>query len=383
MNSAAEIRSERRDDVIAVTEVTTEAAFDALRGEWDALLDQVEVPSPFQSWGWNRAWWMHFGTGRELQILVFREAGQTIGIAPLYRRRYGIGPLALTALVPFGREIHSREKDLTEQIEFLFPSAERLRLLARLASWLEGRPWSAMLLPDLRDTDVLPEWLSQRVVFTGERIPFYYRELSPTWESFVGSLNKSMRDNVKYYPKLMARHGHGFSFEVASTRDQVSAVLPIFFDLHRARAHVKSGPSHRDRFQSPDCRAFLREVAPQLAAQGQARIGLLAVGGEAAAAQMWFEHGNVMFLYYSGSRPEWARYSVAFVATQEALKDAMARGVQRVEFLRGGGQFKERWGGPSRHRTSAVFGRQPGAMRLLARLRARQRGSRRLWRVLP
>ena len=54
---------------IQVREVTTLLEFDAMRSEWNALVTRLDLPSPFQSWDWNRAWWNHFGAGRSLLIL--------------------------------------------------------------------------------------------------------------------------------------------------------------------------------------------------------------------------------------------------------------------------------------------------------------------------
>src|SRR5207302_11195228 len=98
---------------------------------------------------------------------------------------------------------------------------------------------------------------------------------------------------------------------------------------------------HDDYFADPRRRAFFRAVVPALAAAGAARIGVLCVDGEPAAAQLWFEHGDTLFLYYSGYDTRWARFSVALIATLEAIRSAMAeRGIRRLEFLSGGGQFK-------------------------------------------
>jgi len=35
---------------VAVREVTTIADFDAMQTDWNRLVDQLEVPGPFQTW---------------------------------------------------------------------------------------------------------------------------------------------------------------------------------------------------------------------------------------------------------------------------------------------------------------------------------------------
>ncbi|MBV9525588.1 MAG: GNAT family N-acetyltransferase, partial [Candidatus Dormibacteraeota bacterium] len=193
--------------------------------------------------------------------------------------------------------------------------------------------------------------------------PFLYRALPGDWESFLGSLNKSLRDNAKYYPRLLHRHGRQAAFSVAATSDEVRATLPVLLALHRARAAAPAAVVHHDYFASASRRAFIEAAAPALAARGQLRIGVLAVDGAPVAAQMWLENAGVMFVYYSGYDPRWSRYSVAFIALLDALQDAMSRGIGRVEFLAGLGQFKERWSPQRRLRHNVTLAAHPALFR--------------------
>jgi CelD/BcsL family acetyltransferase involved in cellulose biosynthesis len=197
---------------------------------------------------------------------------------------------------------------------------------------------------------------------------FTYRQLPARWDDVVRGLGKSMRDNVKYYPRLMERHGHAFSFEVAQTPTQVAGWLPVLYQLHRERARASMSVAHPDYFEVTNRRAFMTAVAPQLAAAGQLRIGILKIDGEPVAAQMWLERGRAMFVYYSGYRIEWAPHSVALIATIESMRDAMDRGIDRVEFLAGGGLPKERWGTRSRVHGNAWLVPWPRVARLMLKL---------------
>ena len=174
-----------------------------------------------------------------------------------------------------------------------------------------------------------------------------------------------MRDNVRYYPRLMARRGHPYQFDVAETPAEVSAALPVLFNLHRERAEASMKISHDDYFNHPNRRAFIREVAAQLAEQRSVKVGILRVGGEPIAAQMWFEKGEVLFLYYSGFLPDWQSHSVALLATIGALKEGMGRGMRQIEFLAGGGHPKARWDTQQRVHGNIWLARRPRITRFL------------------
>lgn len=349
---------------IETHEVTTLAGFDGLKGEWNELVEQMELPSPFQSWEWNRTWWSHFGEGRSLTILTFRRAGRLVGIAPFFRRRLGAA-LALSMLLPLGWEGNGLANGLTEQWELLFPRDERMALLESLACWLKTHHWSTVLIPGFAPDEPMPDWIRSRIAYRGKGVIFDYRRVPDSWDMLVQGLNKSMRDNVRYYPRLMERRGLAYSFEVASNRPEVSAVLPILFQLHRERAESAMAIAHDNYFEYPNRRAFIREVAPLLADKGQVRIGLIRINGEPVAVQMWLEHGDTMFLYYSGFLPAWRNQSVALLATIGAFKDAIGRGARQIEFLAGGGHPKERWDTRQRVHSNIWLVRRPRVTRFL------------------
>jgi CelD/BcsL family acetyltransferase involved in cellulose biosynthesis len=335
----------------------------ALRNEWNDLVEAMRLPSPYQSWEWNRAWWQHFGAPGQLQVLVFRLDGSAIGIAPFYRRRDG----GLSSLAPLGWENYEQRAGITELWEFVFPETHRLVLWQTLCTWLQAARWHAVLLP-IRSTDTLPSWLVSREV-KREMSHCFFRSLPSDAGTFVAELGKSMRSNARYYPRLLVREGHQARFRIATSPSDIANATHRMIDLHRSRAALdaRTDPRqrHRDYFKSGVRRAFLTEVSVLLANKGEFSVGELEVDGELVAAQAWMEKGRTIFLQYSGFRMEWARYSVGMICTLEILKDAMGRGLDRVEFLRGPGQFKEKWDVQVRYEGHVLVARHPRMMKAL------------------
>jgi CelD/BcsL family acetyltransferase involved in cellulose biosynthesis len=329
---------------LQVRVVDDERGFDALREDWDQTAWRMVPSSPMLSWEWCRGWWRHFAGPNRLQILTFVRDGRTIGIAPFQERRLGVGALALRVLKPIGWEDYGNQ-GLTEHLELLFPPEHRPELMARLAGWLAANRVTSVWLPSMPDGEALPRWFTQNAVRWQQWVPFHHRALPSDWLAFVQGLNKSMRSNSRYYAKLLIRHGHSYELEVAQTPDEVSRALPVAIGLHRTRANASgvSRVAHHDHFYREDRAVFLEETAPAIAARGEFKVGLLHLDGEVVAAQMWFERAGTIFLYYSGFEPAWAKYGVQLVTTLEVLKHGMGRGIHHVEFLRGGGQLKERW----------------------------------------
>lgn len=335
--------------------VDTELGFIDLREEWDSLVNRLELPSPFHSWVWNYMWWKHFGRRGRPHIVVLRRAGRLAGLAQLQQRRHGW----FTSLVPIGWG-----NLLTEQLELLFPPEHRAELLDGLTSHLNESRSGWIGLSGLEEGE-LDEGLEGLNVVTRVDMPFEFRDLPSSWGEFVQGLNRSMRGNVKYYPRLMQRSGFPFEVRFAESPEDVLHALPTLYRLHAARAAAHDGVAHKDYLERTDHRAFLDEVGPALAANREAKVALLDVHGKTVAAQMWLESGPAIFLYYSGYIPDWSRFSVAMITTAEILKYAIARGKTRVEFLRGTGHFKTRWDTQRRYRLEVTWARRARALKLL------------------
>jgi CelD/BcsL family acetyltransferase involved in cellulose biosynthesis len=121
-------------------------------------------------------------------------------------------------------------------------------------------------------------------------------------------------------------------------------------------------------------------VAAVLAAKRQFKIGLLKVGNKVVACETWLEKDDAMYLYHSGVAPTWAEYSVGFVTTLEVLKYGIARGIRRVELLRGEGHYKDRWRATPHTQRTIVLARHPRLVNMALALRNGQRQMRQLMR---
>lgn len=333
------VQSGDRGMRLSIQEVTTQAGLDALRADWEALSAIAESASPFNSWLWLATWWQVFGGTYTLRVFVVRAGMRIIGIAPFYVLSFGIGPLRLRVLVPLGYG-----NDLTERLEILVARGRRADVIVQLGAHLARRRkrlWDVLIWDGVW-RDELPAALQRMVRRTTTR-SYEVRALPGSWDEFVKALNKSMRDNIKYYPRLLERTGHRVHTHVAAGPEEMAPALEEFLRLHRARAALTDTHRHVDRFALARHRRFLACVAPVLAAAGAMRITILSVDGVKCAAQIALQCGETVAVYYSGFDPGWRRYSVGMIATAQTLRDALERGARQVDFLGGAGQFKERW----------------------------------------
>jgi CelD/BcsL family acetyltransferase involved in cellulose biosynthesis len=315
----------------------------ALRADWSGLEAASSARLPFQTWEWTVAWWLHLreeriGVRDELRVCVVQTAGgEVVAIAPLIlTHRPSVGPLRFRYLQFIGADPH-----ITEIRGMLCQpgrEAESLSALQRaLASRAEEWDWIAWdgLREDPEGTDALTEVESK---------PQFVLPLSPTWQEMKAGLKRNVKESLRRCDNSLKRDGLTSRLEVVEQPQAMQSALDDFFALHRARARLRSGPTHADVFAAAQARAFLVDVCERLAERGVARVFRLWVDDRLVATRVGFELNGMLYLYYSGWEPGYARYSVMTKLLSEAIQDAIERRVHCVHLSTGRDVSKTRWG---------------------------------------
>jgi CelD/BcsL family acetyltransferase involved in cellulose biosynthesis len=90
--------------------------------------------------------------------------------------------------------------------------------------------------------------------------------------------------------------------------------------------------------------AFFRRVAAALAETGGIRLWLLDAADGPLAAFLCLEWDGTVGLYNSGFHPDRAALSPGLVLLAHVIRDAIARGKRRFDFLRGEERYKYDFG---------------------------------------
>jgi CelD/BcsL family acetyltransferase involved in cellulose biosynthesis len=107
---------------------------------------------------------------------------------------------------------------------------------------------------------------------------------------------------------------------------------------------MTGGVPHRDRFDTPKSKEFLRDIALRLSARGVTRVFLLKIRGQVVAARMGFVVGRSLYLYFSGYDAAWRKYSVMTTVVAEAIRYGIDQKLSRVSLSVGTDVSKTRWG---------------------------------------
>jgi CelD/BcsL family acetyltransferase involved in cellulose biosynthesis len=282
----------------------------------------VSWPSPFVLPGWIRAWQAAFGAA-ELNLLSVRGTGGPIGVAPLQ--------------VAGRTASFAGSSDVCDHLDLAAApgrEGEVCRALLehlRAAGAVDGlelgpcRPDSVVvraLLPTARE-------LGLPVAVDGDD-SIYPLALPDSWEGYLASLSAKERHEVR---RKLRRGGESFHFELtAGGMEAVQDFLRLF----------RRNRTDKAAFMDGRMEEYFRRLAEHVP---ETRIGRLRVDGWVAAAVWCIDFGRSRYLYNSGYDADYSGLSVGLACKLLSIRDAIERGVDTYDFLKGDEAYKRRLGG--------------------------------------
>ena len=318
-----------------LTTYTTADVFDALAGEWNALLAQSASNTLFLTREWQKVWWANLGEG-DLRVLVLRDSGQLVGIAPLYFTQVD----GITS----GQFVGCKE--VSDYLDFIFLKGREQECAEAVLAWL-GAPdapaWSALALCNT------PEWspnmkrVAEMAQARGWQAHIKPEDVCPviqlpsTFEEYMNLLDGRERRETQ---RKMRRAAEDSAITFASDPARLDADMSDFLRLMVASMVTKSG------FMTPRMEQFFRAMAKDMLAAGYLQLAFLEVEGNRAAAYLNFVYDNAVLVYNSGLDPQKYSYlSPGVVLIARLIEKAIAEKRRAFDFLQGNEEYKYRLGG--------------------------------------
>lgn len=310
---------------------------------WEELLSKFPTATIFSTWDWLASWWRSFGNDQSLRVLAFFDLHQElVGLAPLASVRLPIAPgLELRCLILMGDG--SEDSD---NLDFpVLPGYEDAVVYAFL-NYLEDPPEAG----DLCRLNTLPgdspcglallrELERRKWTWFTESRPGLVVDLPGTWDQYLKQLTSKERGKIRYLTQRLEKK-HSVRY-LKCAKSDLEPALDALFRLHQdhwqARGEVGS-------FSSWQRRNFYEELGLALLDRGRLEFWLLELDGRKVAAQFAFRYEETVFTLQEGFDLAYSADSVGYVLRAHVLKQLIADGVYRYDFLGGVGDAKTRWG---------------------------------------
>ena len=314
--------------------------FEGLGDVWDSLLSRSFDNDVFSTWEWLHCWWRHFGRGRDLRILVARDGGEIVGIAPLMLSKYNFLNFMGFKRMEFVGSPHS------DYNNFILLKRGRECVDLFLDYLLEEYDdWDCLELVDVREDSMTA--LSLEGIFNKGSLGLErsvatfcpYIKLPGSVDVFLRGLSRNMQRNLR---KRMRRLKRDFRVEFRTHEDfsSVKEAMGIFFKLHqkRWRSRGRSGA-----FVDEEFRAFHMDVATLFAERGWLSMFFLMADGEPVASIYSFDYGGKKYGYLTGFDPDFYPYSVGNLLKMYAVERCIQKGLREYDLMRGFERYKADW----------------------------------------
>lgn len=316
--------------------------FNAMRGQWDALLEQPVRASIFLTWQWLDLWLQHYGRDCRLCIVTgTNDHGELVAIAPLMVR-----PVRMFGFMTRSLEfIGSGEEITPDHLRFIALPGVRDEFAGRVFDCLRQRrsTWDMVRLRDTDEDDDLTALVNgagrarhDRAGSPLDRCP--YIPLPGSWDTYLAGLSRHIRYRIKTFERDL-REKYGAVFSVVKDTAALGPAMAALEDLHRRRMDDKrlSGASLDERFWR-----FHAAAARLLLSRGCLLLGMLSIGEKIIACNYSFIYRGVVSYYQSGLDPAYKAHSAGFVLTTRMVREAIDRGMTEFDLMRGDEPYKFR-----------------------------------------
>lgn len=318
------------------------SVFETLAAEWNALLARSVSRVPFLRAEYQAAWWANCGGGEwaeaELLVAVGRVAGALVGIAPLFAARNRDGRPALLLVGSI---------EISDYLDVIAPPEQLADFLAALAARLTAPDvpaWEVLdfyNLPGTSPTRAALGRLAQNQNWaatetTLEPIPAI--PLPNDWELYLNTLvEKKERQEIRRKLRRAEGGEDQVTWYVVGPEHDLAAEGEAFVNL------MLHDPN-KARFLTPAMRAQFTATMRAAAANGWLHLAFLTINGLKAAAYFSFDFGGRLWVYNSALDPRFNPLSPGWVLLAYLLKWCIENGRTEFDFMRGGEDYKFRFG---------------------------------------
>jgi CelD/BcsL family acetyltransferase involved in cellulose biosynthesis len=322
--------------------IQSTAEWETLATEWTGLLTESHNNVPFLTYEFQRAWWSHLGGAEwqdtELHILVARDAAERLlGIAPLFRVQID-GKRTLQFI---------GTHQIADYLDLIVRPEDHASFTAALIEHLATTDdWDRVELHNLLDSSTTLDGAKAVADAAGLRTshemlqPSPYLQLPTSLDAYIDGLGTKQAHELRRKMRRAQRNAEPITFEFIDDK-QFDAALEDFFQLM-----VKE--TNKAEFLHPAMRAQMEAIARGMFAAGWLQIIFLKAGNKRIAGYMNFDYDNSIWAYNAGFNPEYSALSPGWLIMVEMIDWSIKNGRKMFDFMRGGEEYKYRFGAVDR-----------------------------------
>ncbi|GEM_PF-1378666 len=316
---------------LKIETVLDDETFRSLRIAWEDLLKRAGRHEVYLSHRWIVSWLKHFGSGKELRILIIKDRGSWIGAVPLVlttERWHGLK--VRTLHFPINLESGNLRSDfiLTERKEEAVSSV--IHYLQRKAG--EWERWDLSGLPVGSSTFIFLrpalERSTLRTTMWRHLSRLYYLPLAGSWVDYLKGKSFRFRKGLRNAENRLRQSGK-VAHLVFNAPNELAEGLEGFFALEARSSKVDRPGVIRIE---GNIRRFYQSLAESFGETGDCRIDLINLDGKPISALFSLSSQGNFFLLNTCYDPESSYVSPGKAIIRRVLENAWSLGQREVDF---------------------------------------------------
>ena len=313
-----------------------------LAGEWNALLAESITHVPFLRYEYLQSWWSTRGGGEwpesELAVVVAKEAGRLVGVAPLFSARNRQAEPALLLLGSI---------EISDYLDVIVREADLSAFLSGLLDWLgphgpsgwrlldwHNLPQVSPTLPALKAEAKKRGWACQvEPTYHAPAIP-----LAGDFETYLAGIDRKQRHEIRRKMRRAVESGRQVRWYIVEDGSSLEVEVEAFLDLMRQ-------DPQKAAFLTPAMCEQMRLATRAAFDNGWLQLAFLEADGQKAAAYINFDYLNRIWVYNSGMSLRFTDISAGWVLLGYLLEWANDHKRSEFDFMRGNEDYKYRFGG--------------------------------------
>ena len=313
-----------------------------LAADWNALLAESITHVPFLRYEYLSAWWATHGGGEwpnaDLAVVTAHQDGRLTGVAPLFSSRNREDQPALLLLgsieISDYLDLIVRPPDLSIFLAGLLDFVAQPGPLGwRLLDWhnlLETSP----TLPALQAEAGKRGWtFTLEKTYHAPSIP-----LTGDFETYLAGIDKKQRHEIRRKMRRAEESGRNVRWYIVQDGSTLEAEVEAFLKL-MAQEPDKAA------FLTPPMREQMHLACRAAFEHGWLQLAFLEADGQKAAVYLNFDYLNRIWVYNSGLDRRFMDLSAGWVLLGYLLQWANENKRAEFDFMRGGEEYKYRFGG--------------------------------------
>ena len=310
-----------------------------LEPEWNQLLRSSSSNTVFLTWEWIATWWRVYGKSASLNVLVARDHGTLVGIAPLKRITVRLLGQEFDRIEFIGSGSDVTPEYLDVIVRRGYEAAVATAFAETLAA--ESRPHVLDLRP-LRPDSVAVTHLESRLG-NGGRSRRVLDAVCPVLD-LPGSIEAFLQGRSRNYKKKIGEYQRRCRRELAATVRMSASQEDVRRDMEMlATLHRKRWGAQTRSFVSDEYIQFHQDLAKQALDHGWIRLFSLESRSRTVAMLYCFAYDGHYYYYQGGWDPDFVRNRVGLVLMHQAIQQSIIDGARVFDFLRGEEAYKGRW----------------------------------------